>query len=118
MTLKSFEELEFLLNDEERKAFRKWKRRKAVLSQRPNYMTTQQRIMPYLPKWMKKKVIDARELFDCCNTCFGVDAYSAASKGVSHDIKMLIVLIVQFVDFYTVHKVFRGCQIMIIRMQR
>ena len=71
MTLKSFEELEFLLNDEERKAFRKWKRNKAVLAQRPNYMTTQQRIMPYLPKWMKKKVIDARELFDCCNTCFG-----------------------------------------------
>ena len=64
MTLKSFEELEFLLNDEERKAFRKWKRNKAVLAQRPNYMTTQQRIMPYLPKWMKKKVIDARELFD------------------------------------------------------
>ena len=71
MTLKSFEELEFLLNDEERKAFYEWKRRKAVLAQRPNYMTTQQRIMPYLPKWMKKKVIDARELFDCCNTCFG-----------------------------------------------
>ena len=42
-----------------------------MLAQRPNYMTTQQRIMPYLPKWMKKKVIDVRELFDCCNTCFG-----------------------------------------------
>ena len=31
---------------------------------------------------------------------------SAAGKGVSHDIKMLIVLIVQFIDFYTVHKEF------------
>ncbi len=71
MTLKSFEELEFLLNDEERKAFYGWKECKDVLAQRPNYMMTQQRIMPYLPMWMKKNVIDARELFDCNNTSYG-----------------------------------------------
>ena len=27
-----------------------------MLAQRPNYMTTQQRIMPYLPMWMKKSM--------------------------------------------------------------
>ena len=32
MTLKSFEELEFLLNDEERKAFYGWKECKDVLA--------------------------------------------------------------------------------------
>lgn len=31
---------------------------------------------------------------------------SATGKGVSHDIKMLIVLIVQFIYFYTVNKEF------------
>lgn len=71
MTLKSFEELECLLSDEEREAYYEWKCCKEVLDQRPGYMQTQHRVLPYLPSWMKKNLIDVRELFNCNNTSYG-----------------------------------------------
>ena len=69
--LKSFEELDCLLSEEQRKAFREWEYCKNVLVQRPCYMRTQQRVLPYIPSWMKKKVVEVRELFDCNNTSYG-----------------------------------------------
>ena len=69
--LKSFEELDCLLTEGQRKAFREWEYCKNVLAQRPCYMRTQQRVLPYIPSWMKKKVVEVRELFDCNNTSYG-----------------------------------------------
>ena len=69
--LKSFEELDCLLTEGQRKAFREWEYCKNVLAQRPCYMRTQQRVIPYIPSWMKKKVVEVRELFDCNNTSYG-----------------------------------------------
>ena len=71
MKFKSFEELECLLSNEEKEAYYEWKNCKEVLAQRPSYMQTQHRILPYLPSWMKKNVIDVRELFNCNNTSYG-----------------------------------------------
>ena len=71
MKFKSFEELECLLSEEERKEFHRWRFYKNLLSLRPCYMQTQHRILPYLPSWLEKKVVDVRELFECNNTSFG-----------------------------------------------
>lgn len=70
-TLKSFEELECLLTEEQRNDYRNWKFCKNVLAQRPSYMRTEQRVLPFLPSWMVKKVLEIRELYNCNNTIYG-----------------------------------------------
>ncbi len=69
--LKSFEELECLLTEEQRNDYRKWKYCKNVLAQRPSYLRSKQRVLPFLPSWMVKKVLEIRELYNCNNTICG-----------------------------------------------
>lgn len=67
MKLKTLEELGCLLSAEERAQI--WTRDK--MAQRPSWMKTKSRLLPLLPKWMKRKLIEARELFDHNNTSAG-----------------------------------------------
>lgn len=71
MKFKSLEELGCLLPEEQKKQAESeiWTREK--MAQRPFRMKTELRLLPLLPKWVKKKLIEARELFDHNNTCAG-----------------------------------------------
>ena len=94
MKFKSFEELECLLSNAEKEAYYEWKNCKEVLAQRPSYMQTQHRILPYLPSWMKKNVIDVRELFNCNNTSYGTrllwNHVLTLSLGKTHEVTFAI----------------------------
>lgn len=63
MRLKSFEELDCLLPEEEREIVRFQRMHKVKNTRRPSSMRTKNRVLPLLPKWMKKKLIEAKGLY-------------------------------------------------------
>lgn len=87
MELRSFEELACLLPEKERQAYERRQKaketskekakedeRKALLAldeydDRPRRLLTSRRVIPQLPKWLRGKIMEARELYDHVNYC-------------------------------------------------
>lgn len=71
MKLKSLQELECLLPEEDRREALYERNYKELVARRPFSMQTKYRVIPLLPNWMRKKLIEAKELFNNNNTEFG-----------------------------------------------
>jgi len=66
--LNSLEQLECLLSEEERRDTLGEIQYKELVASRPFSMKTRFRVLPLLPRWMKNKLIEAKELFNNNNT--------------------------------------------------
>ena len=71
MRLHSLEELECLLPDDMREKARKEREQRELNLPPFNFMKTENRVLPLLPRWMKNKLSEARILFGHNNTCYG-----------------------------------------------
>ena len=68
MILHSLEDLECLLPDDMREKVRKEKAKQAAELPPFNFMKTENRVLPLLPRWMKNKLVEAKILYDHNNT--------------------------------------------------
>lgn len=71
MILHSLEDLECLLPDDMREKVRKEKAKQAAELPPFNFMKTENRVLPLLPRWMKNKLVEAKILYDHNNTSYG-----------------------------------------------